>query len=230
MMWQVPRIWEGGDVWIIGGGPSVTKQFGIPKEVVQKVTEGSSLPNAYSPYMEGIHQKHVIGINVSFMIGDWMDVAFFGDIGFFLRYKEQLAAFPGMKVCCHPQIEKFKWVKYLGRDHKSKGISDNPKTISWNFNSGAAAISMAAHTGAKRIILVGFDMKLDEKNKQHWHNVYGRGPIVEQKRIMKLPFNRHLRGFPEIAKDAKAMGIEILNACPDSAITNFPKYSVSDLL
>jgi len=230
MMWQVPRIWEGGDVWIIGGGPSVTKQFGIPKEVIQQVTEGSSPPSVYSSYMESIHQKHVIGVNVSFMIGDWMDVAFFGDIGFFLRYKEQLAAFPGMKVCCHPQIEKFKWVKFLGRDHKSKGISDNPKTISWNFNSGAAAISMAAHTGAKRIILVGFDMKLDEKNKQHWHNVYGRGPIVEQKRIMKLPFNRHLRGFPEIAKDAKAMGIEILNACPDSAITNFPKYSVSDLL
>jgi hypothetical protein len=230
MIWNVPKIWEEGDVWILGGGPSVPKQFGIPQLVVQQVVNGTSPPSVYSPYMSGIHDKHVIGINVAYLIGDWIDVAFFGDIGFFLQHKEKLAQFPGIKVCCHPQIEKFNWVKYLPRDHKGRGISDNPNSVSWNYNSGAAAISLAIHAGAKRVILLGFDMKLDTTNMQHWHNLYGRGQVMDAKRIMKLPFVRHLRGFPEIAKDAKRMGVEVLNGSPDSAIVDFPKYSVNDLL
>ena len=230
MIWNVPKIWEGGDVWILGGGPSVPREFGVPESVIQQVYNGSQPISAYSPYMSGIHGKHVIGINVAYLIGDWIDVAFFGDIGFFLQHKDKLAAFPGLKVCCHPQIEKHNWIKYLPRDHKGRGISDNPNSVSWNYNSGAAAISFAIHAGATKIILVGFDMKLDMSSKQHCHNLYNRGAITDAKRIMKLPFNRHLKGFPEIAKDAKRMGVSILNASPDSAITDFPKFSVKSLL
>lgn len=230
-MWNVPRMWEGGDVWILGGGPSVTKQFGIPDSVVQKVVAGISPPSVYSSYMSGIHNKHVIGINVAYLIGDWIDVVFFGDVGFFLIHKERLAKFPGLKVCCHPSVEKHNWVKYLLRDrNKSKGISNAVNTISWNNNSGASAISMAAHAGAKRIILVGFDMKLNGNNQQHWHDLYGKGEIRGVRELQKLPFERHLRGFPEIARDARKLGIEILNASPTSAIDDFPKFSVKELL
>jgi hypothetical protein len=121
--------------------------------------------------------------------------------------------------------------KYLAKDTShTKGISDNPKMVSWNGNSGAAAISLAVHTGAKRIILLGFDMKLSSSKTQHWHNLYGRGVIQDNKKLMKLPFDRHLRGFADIAKDAKRMGIEILNCCPDSAIKEFPRYSLKELI
>jgi hypothetical protein len=231
MIWRVPRIWDGGEVWILGGGPSVTQQFDIPNSVVQEVIEGKSPPSVYSPYMKGIHKKHVIGINIAYLIGEWIDVVFFGDGGFFLQNQQKLAEFPGLKVCCTPHVEKHTWVKYLKRDtQKGRGISENPNTVCWNHNSGSAAISLAVHMGAKRIILVGFDMKLDEKSYQHWHNLYERGKIVEPKRIMKLPFARHLRGFVEIAKDAKRMGIEIINASPNSAIPEFPKCTVKELL
>ena len=37
-------------------------------------------------------------------------------------------------------------------------------------------------------------------------------------------------GFAQIAKDAKSRGIEILNANPKSAIEEFKKYSVKELL
>jgi hypothetical protein len=88
MTWQVPLMWEDSDVWIIGGGPSVTKQFGIPDEVVQSVVKGTSPPNVYSPYMSFLHDKHVIGINVAYLIGDWIDIVFFGDVGFFLKHQQ----------------------------------------------------------------------------------------------------------------------------------------------
>lgn len=230
MSWLVPRMWEGGDVWIIGGGPSVPRQFGIPDEIIQKVVSGVLPPSIYSSYMSKLHNKHVIGINVAYLIGNWIDVVFFGDGGFFLQHQQELAKFPGLRVSCNPKTNGLNWVKYLEQDGGHvKGISSNPRMVSWNHNSGAAAISLAAHTGAKKIILLGFDMKLNLTNNQHWHDIYKRG-VIEGKRKKGLPFDRHLRGFVEIAKDAQRMGISIINACPDSAITQFPRLSVNELL
>jgi len=232
MNWTAPKLWEGEEVWILGGGPSLTKQFNIPDELVQKVIQGLAKPSDYSPYMEKLHNKHVIGINVSYLIGDWIDLIFFGDGGFFLAHMNGLAAFPGLKCSCHPQVVGYNWVKYLAKDTKRiRGISPNPKMVSWNGNSGAAAISVAANMGAKRIVLVGFDMKLNETNNQHWHNLYGRlNAPRNPRKPFQLPFNRHLQGFPQIDKDAKSRGIEIINASPDSAIKEFPKFNVKDLL
>jgi len=91
MKWSVPRMWEGGEVWILGGGPSLTKQFDIPDNVVQDVMKGISPPSVYSPYMEAIHNKHVIGINVAYLIGEWIDMCFFGDNKFFMPHQHRLA-------------------------------------------------------------------------------------------------------------------------------------------
>jgi len=231
VIWQVPRIWEGGDVWIIGGGPSIPKQFGIPDKIIHSVIRGTSSPSVYSPYMASLHNKHVIGVNVAYLIGDWIDMVFFGDGGFFLQHQERLAKFHGLKVSCSPKTNDLSWVKYLSRDKgRSLGISSNPKMVSWNGNSGAAAISVAVHAGAKRVILLGFDMKVSDTHNQHWHDLYGRGTIDDERRRRKMPFHRHLRGFPEIAKDARRMGVEILNCCLDSAIECFRKVTVQELI
>ena len=231
MGWTIPKIWEGGDVWILGGGPSVAEQFDIPKEVVQAVKAGTSPLSVYSDYMQFLHDKHVIGVNVVFLIGDWMDIVFFGDGGFFQRYKEQLAAWKGLKVCCHQDVENQPWVKFVEKDRKhSRGISTRPDKVSWNGNSGSAAISIAAWAGAKRIFLLGFDMTLGPDQYQHFHNQYNRGPIVREDQIAKLHFGIHLLGFPEIARDAKKMNIEIINVSPTSQISEFRKISLKELL
>ena len=230
MSWQVPRMWEGGDVWIIGGGPSMPKQFDIPDEVVRSVLAGTSPASVYSPYMSFLYDKHVIGINVAYLIGTWIDIVFFGDNNFFFQHKEGLAEFPGIKISCHSQVEPYKWVKYMPKDAKGRGISDNPKMVCWNNNSGAAAISVAVNAGAKRVILLGFDMKLGETNMQHWHNLYGKGECLDTRRIQKLPFGRHLRGFSIIMADARKRGVQILNCSPDSAIVEVPKVSLKDLI
>jgi hypothetical protein len=210
MIWQVPRIWEGGDVWILGGGPSIPVQFGIPAEVVDSVIKGTSPASVYSPYMSFLHDKHVIGINVAYLIGNWIDMVFFGDVGFFLKHEQGLATFPGLKVSCHPRADRYDWIKYLPKDHSHvRGISDNPKMVSWNFNSGAAAVSVAVNAGAKRVILLGFDMKCDTERKQHWHDLYGKFANRDKrdpKKPQRFPFERHLRGFEDMEKDARRGG------------------------
>ena len=233
MNWSVPKIWQGGDVWILGGGPSVTKLFHIPQDVIDRVRQGNESPSIYSPYMESIHNKHVIGINVAYLIGDWIDMVFFGDNGFFLKHKDALEAWPGLKLCCSTGTGSYSFIKFLMKDtKKAYGISANPKMVGWNGNSGAASISVAANAGAKRIFLLGFDMTLDETNSQHWHSLY-RGYFEEHNlkpRQRKTPFHRHLIGFKTIAVDAKQRGIQIINVCPTSAITEFPKVTLEEAL
>jgi len=228
MIWQVPNIWEGGDVFILGGGPSVIKQFDIPDKLYQGVLKKTLSPNVFSPYLSSLHNKHVIGINVAYHIGTWIDWIFFGDNSFFLEHRTNLQKFPGLKICSHDVVSRCNWVKYVPRNKRRLGISKDPTTVCWNNNSGTAAISIAANAGAKRIILLGFDMKI-ENNKQHWHNQYN---LIERqaKKPTIPPFHSHLQGFPQIAIDAKDRGIEIINCSPDSAITQFPKCNVKDIL
>jgi hypothetical protein len=117
----------------------------------------------------------------------------------------------------------------LARDKQPQGISNDPSTVCWNANSGAAAISIAANMGCKRIVLLGFDMQRIEGEK-HWHGLYKSKIKKGKKRKNDNVFGRHLIGFDQIAKDADRRGIEILNCSPNSAIHQFKKVEVNHIL
>ena len=225
MKWSVPKIWANGTCWIIGGGPSIITQFNIPDDIVEKVRIGELPIAAYSPFMHKLHNKHIIGINGAYGLGNWVDVCFFGDKLWYFNNKPALMKFHGLVVGCPLFLGMERWldepVKYLQRHVHRFGISVNPKKVCWNLNSGAAAISFAVNAGCKRIVLLGFDMHTDG-GKGHWHNLYNNK--------MNMPFDKHLMGFEQIAQDAKRLGIEILNASPDSAIVQFKKVMVNDLI
>lgn len=228
MNWVVPTdMWKDKTVWIIGGGPSVSRQFNVPDEIIRQIEKGKLPISSLSPYMEAIHDQPVIGINMAFRLGPWIDLCFWGDPSFYRKkgVKEGLAQFPGLKVGCHQWFNDKKMEKAgiygIAREKERAGISDDPAKVRWNWNSGAAAISVAANAGAKRIILVGFDMH-SVPSHSHWHNEYGHPK--------RPPFKTHLGGFKQISIDAKRRGIEIINACPDSAIPHFPKCNVSDII
>jgi hypothetical protein len=225
MKWKVPKLWEGSTAIIIGGGPSMLKQFNVPDSIIQDVYAGKIQPSAYSPYLEQIHKSHVIAVNVAYKIGTWIDVVFFGDPSTWQEDKANLVQFKGLRVTCAKELDNDTRLKWLQRDpRKRHGISTNPEMVSWNNNSGAAAINLAVHMGAKRIILLGFDMKLDKEKNQHWHKFYS----TSEKQIASA-FRRHLTGFREIKQDADQLGIEIINANPDSAITQFPRMNFKDI-
>jgi GT2 family glycosyltransferase len=232
MYWSVPKIWEGGCVWIIGGGPSIQTLFNIPEDVVRKVKDGELQETAYSPYMKAIHNEHIIGINAAFLMGKWIDVVFFGDSKFFLKFRNQLKDFNRLKVSCAQAALKHHWIHSLRRDRKKKkGISTDPTSVSWCGNSGCAAISMAYNAGVKRVFLLGFDMKLGDDRSQHWHSQYkevrtSKNPLERK----NLPFNKHLPAFPMIARDAERLGLEIYNVSPDSVIDVFPKITLERAL
>ncbi len=223
--WKVPRVWDGGDCWIIGGGPSMLDQFGVPQSARDAVKNEEVDVSEYGIYMKPLlHDKHIIAVNAAYKLGDWIDMMFFGDMKFFKQFRRDLADFKGLKITCtaamHHRGINIKVIKRLP-GKKVMGLSDNPNYICWNANSGGAAINVAAHTGVKRIFLLGFDMQSGNQG-HHWHQLYDKKN--------NPPYATHRLCFPSIAKDAKRMGVEIINVSPESSIMDFPKKKLQDVI
>ena len=226
MYWQVPQIWKNETCIIIGGGPSILKQFKIPNELRDLVFNGKMKPKCYSPYFESIKDFQIIGVNKAYEMGDWMDILFFGDDSFFVNFRKEILSFPGLVVTCADKYINSYFLKQLRRDKKHRfGITNKTDSISWNLNSGAAAINLAIHLGCKKIILLGFDMKLDEEENQHWHKYY-----TSVLKTVSGAFNAQSRGFPLIASQAAKKGVKIVNANPDSAIECFEKMNIKNAI
>lgn len=227
--WKPPKMWEDGECFILGGGSSLPRQFGVPEELIKKVESKEEPITRYSEYMKPIHDKHVIGTNISFLLGNWISCLYFADRTFFRIHRKEINKFHNLKVTCSNSLDKnllpaSRNIKRMKRDN-SIGLGNKPDTINWNYNSGTAAIDFAAHVGVKRIMLLGFDMK-PHNGRTHWHS----GFQSYEKPTMDRVFERFLKVFPKIESDAKRRGIEILNVNEDSAIDSFKKVKLNDVL
>jgi len=233
---KIPNAWPNQECWIIGGGASILEQFNVPWEIRQQAKQEGGDPSIISPYLAPIHGKNVIGVNSAYQLGDWVDVLFFGEKRWYEKHEQALKDHPAWKVTVAPQLDKTSGLTYLEKDsYKKRGISITPDRIAWNLNSGAASISLAYHLGATRIILLGFDMGLDDDQDSHW---FGRHYEINGENLTKARyveskyanFKRHIRAFPAVADDAQRLGLTIINASPNSKIEDLPKCSVSELL
>lgn len=226
-MWVAPKIWTDGDCWIVGGGASIAEQFNIPGDVI---TRAKKNPSLMTPYFDVLRKKHIIAINAAFRYLPFADILFFGDQKFFDWYTDEIQNYPKIPVTCCLTLQHTEGVRYMVKNkNKPHGISTLSGTVSWNGNSGAAAISLAVQMGVKRIFLLGFDM-CRQKEKKHFHEAYTGLSIRGKPQSNKDNFVNHLKGFPAIKRDAMELGIKIYNVSPDSAITQFPKLTLKEAL
>lgn len=106
----------------------------------------------------------------------------------------------------------------LVQGRTQEGFSFDPCFIHYGSNSGFQAINLAVLFGAKRILLVGFDM-----SSGHFFGEHPDG----------LTRNKDYRRFiPEFNRAAALVpaGIEIINCAPGSALQCFPKANLTDAL
>lgn len=227
MQWKIPKIWEGQTAYILGGGASVVSQFGIPDDVVEAVRSGEMPMSVYSQYMEALKSKNVIGVNAAFKLGSWMDFIYFMDKDFMLTNRVALANYPKKTVSTLPYTEGEDWCLTV-KGNTINGICAMPNTIAYNHNAGAGAINLAYHLGAKRIVLIGFDMKV-VSGMQHFHGDYINSELVRTPEH-EMGFSKHLQVFPAIKNDAELLGIEIINTSLESALNEFEKIPLERLL
>lgn len=105
-------------------------------------------------------------------------------------------------------------MEYIAMDRRDDFPPPGSSAIRYGLSSGHAAVSLAIHLGAKRIVLLGFDGRA-VNGRTHWHDRYRE----ERQEIYAL-FNRGWRGW-RVA--ALKMGVQIVNATPGSLIDEFPR-------
>jgi hypothetical protein len=90
-------------------------------------------------------------------------------------------------------------------------------------NSGAAAISLAAARGARRIVMVGFDCQRTG-GMSHWHGDH----IKQLGNAGSLP--KWPEQFRKLAADIRRQGVSVINASRQTALTCFPRMALEQAL
>ncbi len=152
--------------------------------------------------------------NTTFRLCPWADVLFAFDGAWWRLYRKEVE-----------QTFKGRCLTYsvIG---KSIGIETLYQS-SWfrHFNnSGAAAISLAMHGGAKRIVLLGYDCQKGPKGETHWHGDHAKG--LGNARSMPN-WSRH---FKSVAKTAESKAVRIENATRSTALTCFARVDLQAAL
>jgi len=240
MKWKAPEIWNKADCFILGGGHSIADVFDVPKDLIPiRQEEFIQFGDYLKPYLS---DKHVIGVNLSAFLGDWVDVAYWGDSDTYLHYKGWYDAFGGLKVASAGKFSsnKFKTVMNLPRARPKSGICTNRTHLTWvGYNSGAAAINLAYYLGAVRIFLLGFDMYSLPDGRVHWHGGYPdkkENFTIKDMKAGKVPkrststpaYKRQLNGFDSISKGIAKVNVQVINLSPNSKVQEFPIASFWD--
>ena len=190
--------WSGHPCVIIAGGPSLSFRQIL---AVQEAAVRS------------------IAVNNAYLVAPFADVLYGGD---FLWHKVHNQSYK--KLAQHAiwtqdstaaQNYGLSYVKGVNREGLGK-----KDAIHNGGNSGYQAINLAYLFGCRRILLLGFDMKLGSQGEKHWH------PDHEAPLIQAQTFPEWLHKFKALAKDLKAAGCEVINCTPGSALTEFPMSSI----
>lgn len=100
-----------------------------------------------------------------------------------------------------------------------------PGVIGWGGNSGFMALNLAAQFGARRILLIGFDMHA--ASGVHW---YGKNTGRDMRNPEDRNFIHWRKAMNDQAPVLRRYGIEVVNGSAGSAVAAFPKMSVEDTL
>ncbi len=158
-----------------------------------------------------------IAVNTTWEKAPTADMLYAGD---FLWWKVNIAKVRAAKfkgvIWTQDSSTAARWpgIKHFrGVNREGLGMRD---VLHINGNSGVQALNLAYLQGYKRIILLGFDMKLGPNGEKHHHADHPH-PMVQGQ-----TFGDWLHKLEAVARDFKTTDCEVLNATPESAMKCFP--------
>lgn len=216
--WQVPPIWRGETVFCVASGPSLRDMD-----------------------LARLRGRRVIVVNDNYLRCPWADILYFCDHKWWVWHsskpelRDKFAAFAGVKATLDRRVAEadleIMWLQDAGwnPDQGLVGLDPRPTHLRNGRNGGYQALHLAVHLGARRIVLLGYDMKPGPKGETHWFGEHvddtGRERPTGPATIAKWATN-----FETLVAPLQERGIEVLNATPGSAITCFPRSRLEDCL
>lgn len=168
----------------------------------------------------------VVVVNSSFRLAPWADVLYAADRQWWEHNHGDVLGFSGLKITARESIGKKFNIKIVNVKTISEAEAHcfhlEPKgTIGHSGNSGFQALNLPLQFGSRKIVLVGFDLF-----GEHWHDKHIEPLRNPRPGAMELWRER----LDAQATRLKAMGVEMLNASDQSALTAYPKMSLNEAL
>ncbi len=202
--WPVPRLWPGQCIACLGGGPSLTQ--------------------ADVDRLRG--RVRVIAVNDAWRLAPWADVLYACDWRWWVKHRG-VPGFAGMKVSLSNSLghlggyPEIKLVENTGID----GLERRRSGLRTGRNGGYQAINLAVHLGARRILLLGYDMKAAADGRTHWFGDHADWPTRAS-----IYGTTMLPHFPGLATALQEGGVDVVNCTPGSALTVFPMADLETTL
>lgn len=196
-----------------------------PGETVACLATGPSLTQADCDGLRG--KVRVIAINDAHRLAPWADVLYSSDRRWWPHYKG-VSSFTGLKYGVgsglnksnpfsgYPEIQVLKNTGY-------SGIETEPNGLRTGRNSGYAAINLAVHFGAARILLLGYNM-----SHHHGAHFFGDHPVGLHQTSGLYPGFR--RSFDSMVAPLKALGVEVINCTTNTSLHTFPQQPWREVL
>jgi hypothetical protein len=196
---MISRDWAGHTAVIIAGGPSLT--------------------HADVAHCKG--RAHAVVVNDGYRIAPWADLLYAADSAWWDCH-EGVAGFAGQRWT-QSKPAALRWgLRWIQSQH-AYGISDKPTLIHSGQNSGFQALNITYLLGAKKIILLGFDMQ-PTRGKRHW---FGNHP---PELLQDSNYESWLTWFDLAAKQLVCRGVDVVNCSRDTALTAFPRSTIQACL
>ncbi|HEY1300865.1 MAG TPA: hypothetical protein VGF07_10240 [Stellaceae bacterium] len=173
---------------------------------------GPSLDRDTCDRLRGLH---AIVINSTAWLAPWAEILFFGDASWCRDHMGLVAAFGGLAVTSSAKAHR----------RAPEAILVEPPLIPdpAGLTSGHLALALAAAMGAAEIVLLGFDCRTIA-GRSHCHNDYAGAWTDSLYRDRVLPTWAGWR------QQMTGKGVHVVNATPDSAIAEFRKVTLRNLL
>jgi hypothetical protein len=159
------------------------------------------------------NRARVIAINDAYTLAPWADVLYAADRKW-IDWHDGVPSFHGAKytIASHDTTTRPDW--YVMANTGMLGLEPDPHGLRAGHNGGYQAINLAVHMGAKRIVLLGYDMRLSPEGVSHW---FGEHPDAQAS-----PYAAMRAAFESLVEPLAALGIAVVNCSRRTALETFP--------
>jgi hypothetical protein len=197
--WTVAPEWQGETVFIVGGGPSVTGQD-----------------------IELLRGRKVIAVNSSGGVAPFADLLYFADGRWWRENKPSVAEFKGRVITTSDEVKNQPGILLLQRRYPP-GLAVNRSELTVLKTGMTAAINLAVHLGAARVVTLGLDGGPAEDGRTHHHRPHNWGQIEANWKLQR-------EELATLVEPLRERGVELVNASPGSKISLWPIMSLADYL
>ncbi len=200
----VPKLWPGETFVCIGGGT-------VTQEEVDSIRG----------------RARVVAVNDAYKLAPWADALYAADQSWWKAH-QGVPDFAGLKYAIEQQMKggDFPSDVTVLRNTGKSGLEREPSGLRTGDNSGFQAINLAVHLGARRIVLLGYDVGRLQNGRAHW---FGNHPSPLGHTSQEM-FVQWRALFATLVQPLDDLGIAVLNASRHTALECFPKVQLETAL